>query len=112
MVSAILLFTFFRNGAKMGQIIFFISLNLKLQEVNKNLFTAHPQYNTSADMIKKNGIYYSTTWTGKTGNYGVLVVFGDNSSYIFQLFMDAVNKHLFYRATNDGTSWTEWSMTV
>lgn len=90
----------------------FNSLNLKLQEVNKNLFTAHPQYNTSADMIKKNGIYYSTTWTGKTGNYGVLVVFGDNSSYIFQLFMDAVNKHLFYRATNDGTSWTEWSMTV
>ena len=88
------------------------SLNLKLQEVNKNLFTAHPQYNTSADMIKKNGIYYSTTWTGKTGNYGVLVVFGDNSSYIFQLFMDAVNRHLFYRSTNDGTSWTEWSMTV
>lgn len=30
MVSAILLFTFFRNGAKMGQIIFFISLNLKM----------------------------------------------------------------------------------
>lgn len=31
----------------------FNSLNIKLQEVNKNLFTAHPQYNTSADMIKK-----------------------------------------------------------
>ena len=102
----------------MGQVLFSLiissspSLNLKLQEVNKNLFTAHPQYNTSADMIKNNGIYYSTTWTGKTGNYGVLVVFGDNSSYIFQLFMDAVNRHLFYRSTNDGTSWTEWSMTV
>ena len=88
------------------------SLNLKLQEVNKNLFTLHPQYNTSADMIKKNGIYNSTTWTGKTGNYGVLVVLGDNNSYIFQLFMDAVNSHLFYRSTNDGTSWTEWSMVV
>jgi hypothetical protein len=83
-----------------------------MEDVNKNLFTVHPQYNTSADIIKKNGIYYSTTWTGKTGNYGVLVVLGDNSSYIFQLFMDAVNKHLFYRSTNDGTSWTEWSMIV
>ena len=43
MVSAILLFTFFRNGAKMGQVLFSLiissspSLNLKMDSANTNI---------------------------------------------------------------------------
>lgn len=54
MVSAILLFTFFRNGAKMGQIIFFISLNLKM---DGNATYSMNEVNTHKKWINERDIY-------------------------------------------------------
>ena len=87
-------------------------LNNSLDDVNKNLFTLHDQYKTSANTLKKNGIYSSTTWSDTGGNYGILIVFGDNSSYISQFFINVVDGTLWFRNTNNGTTWIEWKHIV
>ena len=97
-----------KNGANIKITI----LNESLEDVNKNLFTTHSEYKTSANTLKKNGIYYSTTWLDTAGNYGVLIVFGDNSSYISQFFINAVDGALWFRNTNNGTTWIEWKRIV
>ena len=90
----------------------FLPKNESLEDVNKNLFTTHPEDKTSANTLKKNGIYYSTTWLDTAGNYGLLIVFGDNSSYISQFFINAVDGALWFRNTNNGTTWIEWKRIV
>ena len=76
MVSAILLFTFFRNGAKMGQIIFFISLNLKMELVRSHvgMIVQTTTLDTEAKVI---AIYGGTSWSKIEGRF----LLGASSSY-------------------------------
>lgn len=64
----------------------------------------------NADLYTYNGIYSSARWESTApSTYGILFVFGDNQSYIAQIFINVVQGEILYRYTNNGHSnWAQW----